>query len=196
MKADKKSHRNRAVFLIKLAGSSLIFGAGIAILFKFLLEITLQASLYVLPPGALLFGFWVAPQLGSISLRRALYIATEAAICSGPCVAMVLISAPWVLLGFIVSIQTREFVFSAVILGCLFALFEFWRLSLSTAERKAYEFGIRFCVAAVAFLIAPAYFYRMYPIKMLALLFTPPMLATLHFYYEQRRMQNHPIRTK
>lgn len=194
MKADKKSHRDRAIFFFKIVSSSLLFGAGIAILFKFLLEISLQASVYAIPPGALLFGFWVAPQLDSISLRRALCVAAEAALCSGPCVAMVLFSTPWVLLGFIASLKTREFLFPAVILGCLLALFEFWRLALSTAERKAYEFRVRFFVAAVAFLLAPLYFYRMYPIKMLALLFTPPMLATLHFYHEQKRMQNRPIK--
>ena len=77
--------------------------------------------------------------------------------------------------------------------GCVWALVEYWRLSVSTFSGRLHTFGIRFWVGLAGAFAGAAGFVGSIPLSALAIFIVAPALVTLHFASIQlrRRISGH-----
>lgn len=120
---------------------------------------------------------------------RGKFLFLEALIFCAPTTLVFLYGLPYIVGGSLYQLFDGNPQAAIGAAGCIWALFEFWKLAIYTALLKAYRFGLSFISAFIGALVGIAVMHRGIPYDIFAILVGLPLVVTLHFSYEQSRLR-------
>lgn len=120
---------------------------------------------------------------------RGKFLFLEALIFCAPTTLVFLYGLPYILGGSLYQLLDGNPQAAIGAAGCIWALFEFWKLAIYTALQQVYWFGPSFISALIGALVGIVVMHQGIPYDVFAVLVGLPLSVTLHFSYEQSRLR-------